>query len=251
MKSLRKPIISPLSLVLILFFFFVAEVIAAKYYMSIWAEKLIDSTFQSPLQSVVVAKRGPTVTLKTKYDLTQDWFTPNIPIWEKVLKPFKGKPVNYLEIGAFEGRSVIWMLENILIHPESKVTAIDIFDGDIKERYYKNIKLSGREVTTIENYSQLALRELPFYSFDIIYIDGSHAKKDVLEDAVLSWRLIKDGGILIFDDYRYAGCFTEEFGEKKDFPKPAVDAFTQCFDDQFEVIHNDYQLILRRTSKIK
>jgi len=166
-----------------------------------------------------------------------------------VLEPFKGKPVNYLEIGAYEGRSVIWMLENILTHPDSHVTAIDIFDGSFKERYYKNISVYSDKVTTIENYSQLALREIPFESFDIIYIDGSHAKCDVLEDAVLSWRLLKKSGIMIFDDYKYAGCFSEEFGNQKDFPKIAIDLLVQCFDKQFEVIHNDYQIILRRTSK--
>jgi len=31
--------------------------------------------------------------------------------------------------------------------------------------------------------------------------------------------------------------------------KPAIDAFVQCFDNHFEVIHNDYQLILRRIKK--
>ena len=52
----------------------------------------------------------------------------------------------------------------------------------------------------------MVLRRLPLESFDIIYIDGSHAVNDVLEDAVLSFRLLKPEGILIFDDYRWVGA---------------------------------------------
>ena len=53
--------------------------------------------------------------------------------------------------------------------------------------------------------SQVVLRRLPLETYDIIYIDGSHATSDVLEDAVLSYRLLKPGGLLIFDDYHWAG----------------------------------------------
>lgn len=37
--------------------------------------------------------------------------------------------------------------------------------------------------------------------FDIIYIDGNHEPEYVMEDAVLSFRKLKEGGIMIFDDY--------------------------------------------------
>ena len=36
---------------------------------------------------------------------------------------------------------------------------------------------------------------------DLIYIDGSHLAKDVLSDAILSWKLLKPSGVMIFDDY--------------------------------------------------
>ena len=91
------------------------------------------------------------------------------------------------------------------------------------------------------------MRNLPLESFDIIYIDGSHAKDAVLEDAVLSWRLLKEGGLLIFDDYRWAGVFgVAEFDAETDVPKLAIDPFVRCFDRHFDVIHNSHQLILRK-----
>jgi hypothetical protein len=65
---------------------------------------------------------------KKKYNFSEDWFTWNLPIWEEILGHLRGKPnIHYLEIGVFEGRSLIWMLENILTHPTSKATCIDVF----------------------------------------------------------------------------------------------------------------------------
>src|SRR5689334_1832948 len=36
---------------------------------------------------------------------TTDWFSHNIPNWEKYLSAFNAGPVKYLEIGSWEGRS--------------------------------------------------------------------------------------------------------------------------------------------------
>ena len=139
-----------------------------------------------------------------KYHFSSDWFTNNIPRWKRILNRFKGKPnIHYLEIGVLEGRSLIWMLENILTHPTSKVTCIDIFPGNLKDRFFANLKISGfaDKVTTITGRSQVELKRLFPESFDIIYIDGSHTADNVLADAVLSWSLLKKEGLLIFDDY--------------------------------------------------
>src|SRR5262249_23285982 len=137
----------------------------------------------------------------------------NIPVWDKALARYKGKPgVNYLEVGIFEGQSLLWMIEHVLTHPTARATGIDPFadpfytrkSSTYKQTFYSNLKASGYEekARIIEGYSQTELRKLPLESFDIIYIDGSHDAADVLEDGMLSWRLLKDGGVLIFDDYR-------------------------------------------------
>jgi len=50
-----------------------------------------------------------------------DWFTHKIPSWDIALDEFKGKPnIAYLEVGAYEGRSVMWMHDNVLTHPTSR-----------------------------------------------------------------------------------------------------------------------------------
>src|SRR3990167_4115691 len=56
------------------------------------------------------------------YQFTSDMFTARIPVWAKVLEPWKGRAnIRYLEVGTYEGGSAIWMLENILTHPTARM----------------------------------------------------------------------------------------------------------------------------------
>jgi hypothetical protein len=222
---------------------------------AIWdrAQRVTKAAFASPLPDVAVASTasGPRPAAYRKpYELSNDWFTKHLPVWEQVLEPYKGEPgVSYLEIGTYEGASLLWMLENICTDPMSRVTGIDIFEGPYKDTYFHNIELSGSadKVTTLTGFSQEILRGLPLDSFDIVYVDGSHQTADVLEDAVLSWRLLKVGGLMIFDDYEFAGRAGYNQGDPFGFPKPAIDAFAQCFRDRCEVVHREWQVVIRKT----
>lgn len=190
-----------------------------------------------------------------EYQFRTEWFSRHIPVWEKCLEDFQGKPdVHYLEIGLYEGRSAFWMLENVLTHPTARLTGIDLFAEDYlyapnvkgaKEVFYDNLMLSGleRKATIIQGFSQVELRKLPVESFDIIYIDGSHKESDVLEDAILCWRLLKGGGMLILDDYL---LHTTGSSEK---PKLAIDTFLFFFGEHFELVHLDWQVFLKKKPK--
>lgn len=186
-------------------------------------------------------KASSTEHYQKKYNFKSDWFTPTIPVWDKVLEPYKGKPnLNYLEVGTFQGRSFLWFLENVATHPSSRLTGIDIAISNV---FLSNIKLSGGadRVTTIEGRSDTALRKLPMDSFDVIYIDGSHRGDDVLSDAVLSWALLRVGGLLIFDDYLWEMHYPNELR-----PKIAIDTFLTLYRSKLEVVHRGAQLLLKR-----
>jgi SAM-dependent methyltransferase len=202
------------------------------------------------LHGPVLAKREQVDDPYLKqYEFTRDAFTDKLPIWEKALEPFKGREnLRYLEIGLFEGRSALWMLEQVLTHATSKLVGIDPFGDpygveDVEGRFYSNLKLSGAEkrVEVIKGFPQIELRKLPLESFDVIYIDGSHRGLDVLEDAILSYRLLKNGGLLMFDDYLW-----HIKGPHKSRPQKAIEAFYYFYGEQFEIVHADYQVILRR-----
>jgi hypothetical protein len=195
-----------------------------------------------------------------KYRFTVDYFSNNIGVWKQTLARFAHKAdLNFLEIGSFEGRSACWLLENILTSDSSKLTCIDTFDFagqgvtllqdegsesmSIEERFDYNIKLAGRSnnVRKIVGYSRDALRNLPLSSFDFIYIDGAHMANNVLEDAVLSWPLLRNGGLLTFDDYGWEGHPNLLFR-----PKVAVDAFLAIYKLHYRLVHKDYQVTIEK-----
>jgi predicted O-methyltransferase YrrM len=182
---------------------------------------------------------------KKNYNFTHDWFTMRIPTWRKILEPFRGKPnIHYLEIGVSEGGSALWMLENILTHPTARMTGLDTFSNKENcERFLANLEMSGfsKKMTLVKGRSQVTLRSLPLDSFDIVYIDGSHRAPDVMVDAALSWELLKKGGILIFDDYMW-----EWERPPQDRPKIAIEAFLRIFKNELEILHQEYQIIVKK-----
>jgi predicted O-methyltransferase YrrM len=189
----------------------------------------------------------------TQY-FSHDWFSIHIPQWEKDLREFVGLPnLNFLEVGCFEGKGSCWLLENILTHPSSRLICVDTFDfagqhlqldaSSMESTFDNNILDTGRGscVEKKVGFSQEILRVLPLYYFDFIYIDGSHLAPHVLEDAILSWRLLKPGGILTFDDYEWdsAPLAIER-------PKIAIDSFLQCFQGQYDLIYKVGQVTMRK-----
>jgi len=182
---------------------------------------------------------------KKDYDFTRDHFTWNIPHWKEILKPFQDKPnIHYLEIGVSEGRSALWMLENILTHPTAKITCLDIFQKELYERFKSNLVLSDciDKAIVIKGKSQITLRSLPLNSYDIVYIDGAHSAPNVIADAILSWWLLKKGGIMIFDDYLWN---QESHPETR--PQMAIDAFLNIFAKELQIIYKKYQIIIKKT----
>jgi len=149
----------------------------------------------------------------TKYTLPDNWK-------DKInMDEFKNKPIKYLEIGAFYGANVIEVAKTYGLHNESKLYCVDPWEdyddypeykGEISHIYdifMKNISESGHK-EKIKINRGLSNIEVPKYEdefFDIIYIDGNHEPEYVLEDAVLSFRKLKKGGYMIFDDYGWGG----------------------------------------------
>ena len=201
----------------------------------------------------------------TMFDETDNWFDYNIPVWLHFLSPLKGLPLKYLEIGCYKGRSMCWMLLNILTHPKATATAMDPFIGSIEHHIKNNgqkLQLlpifknniaqtkSEKKVRIIQKFSQEGLVKLlsknEEENYDIIYVDGSHTAYDVMTDAVLAWRLLKPNGILIFDDYTWTFD-----GRPQNEPKIAVDAFLLAFKDLLGIVHIGRQVFVKKLKSSK
>jgi predicted O-methyltransferase YrrM len=177
---------------------------------------------------------------------TSDWFTQSRDsAWLDALAPYRGRAVvRYLEVGAYEGRSLLWMLEEILTHPSAKAFVVDAMIPPFSQRLKANLLHSshGKKVTLFQGMSERVLREFPEAYFDIIYLDGAHDVRTVMIDAVNSWYALKPGGLLIFDDY-----LLEENRFPPDlFPKLAVDTFIAGLNCELEILYKGYQVIVRK-----
>src|SRR6185312_16427213 len=84
------------------------------------------------------------------YSFSADWFSHVAPIWEKALKVLLPAPKKIVEVGSYEGRSTIWMIENAFPRGEPGLLyCIDTWAGgaehdpaampQVEERFDSNI----------------------------------------------------------------------------------------------------------------
>ena len=182
-----------------------------------------------------------------------NWFTGNgvDKIFKDNLSSYAGKKIDFLQIGAFTGDASVWLLDNILTHPDSTLTDVDIWDGDPgigdftwgtayeeykeKTKTYSN-KTIQRQMKSDEFFKQNTNK------YDMIYIDGNHIARAVLRDAIHAFDCLKEGGILIFDDYE---LFYHEYPAIL-CSKPAIDAFIDIHWFEVEKIYEGSQMWLRK-----
>jgi predicted O-methyltransferase YrrM len=150
------------------------------------------------------------------------YFMDHLPIWETFLSDFKKRPNICLEIGALYGGSSVYILEEFCKEEGSHHFIMDINYNDyIKNNIepYKN-KLTYLLGESSDSFKTLNYKDEKKEFLDIVYIDGNHLSKYVLEDAVNSFYCLKNNGVMIFDDF---GGGLEQ--EKHLQVKTAVDSF--------------------------
>jgi predicted O-methyltransferase YrrM len=167
------------------------------------------------------------------------------------LVPHPSGPIRYLEIGAFYGANLLSVAETYASHPESTLVCIDPWidyeeypeykgqQEGVYSAFLKNTSHLGDKLTVHRGFSHAILPSFEDESFDIIYIDGNHEPEYVLEDAVLSFRKLKVGGYLIFDDYGWGG---------PDLTQRGIDGFLKGYHKRIspQPLLRDTQLIVTK-----
>ncbi len=172
--------------------------------------------------------------------------------WSKWLGHLAGQPnLNFLEVGSYEGQSAIWFLRNLLNGEGSRLLCVDTWhagedmpyvDGDrLFTTFLNNVEPWKEKCGVMRGKSQDVLTRLEPNSFDFIYIDGSHTTPNTLCDSVLAWRLLKEGGICIWDDYLW-----ELIPDPLLCPKTGIDAFLTCYQNHYELIAREWQVAVRK-----
>jgi predicted O-methyltransferase YrrM len=191
--------------------------------------------FSSLLRSETKFQRAP-----ERFDFTTDWFCGNEKHFSKYLALLIDTPCRILEIGCFEGRATVWLLENIATHPDATVHCIDVLE-QASFRQHILAAQSPEKVRLEIGLSRNLLRSCPEHAYDFIYVDGGHRAIEVLEDAVLSFRLLKRNGIMAFDDYKW-----KDRASPDGTPKLAINAFLRIYRRKITVLMKSYQVWIRK-----
>jgi SAM-dependent methyltransferase len=144
------------------------------------------------------------------YNEKEKWFCNNLFFLNNQLNKIKNIR-NILEIGSYEGRSCIYFGKKFT---DAKITCVDTWSGsdehlnikfqEIENNFDKNIltHLDNERVEKLKLSSDVFFEKNNKF-FDLIYIDGDHQTDQVNKDINNAWRILKDGGYLILDDYTW------------------------------------------------
>tara|TARA_R110000803_G_scaffold7048_1_gene22779 strand:- start:34 stop:642 length:609 start_codon:yes stop_codon:yes gene_type:complete len=199
---------------------------------------------------------------QNKLYYSQNWF---IPEELDIINFNKETPLDFLEIGSFEGKSTIYWLETYLKNKNSTITCVDPWtsysqnsntlnsygkenqEWDFTNNYKtftNNIKISNfiDKVVVKKGYSHDVLPKLITEKklYDLVFIDGNHTSPSVLTDSINSFYLTKSSGIIIFDDYMWGDI------NSNNSPKPAIDCFISIFQSYIDVLFTGYRIVIKK-----
>ena len=190
-----------------------------------------------------------------KKKITYDFFSRNVFDWFDILKRFKDKKFNYLEIGSFEGNSALFILEYF---KNSNLVCVDqwkqLYKKDGTKEGYEHFSIDLIEKNFDNNlkdyvsrYTKNKISSDLFFNennqrFDIIFVDGSHYADDVANDCINSWLVLKKNGILILDDFFWTG-----YDNLENNPAYAINKFLKKIKNEYKIIRlTKFQLFLEK-----
>jgi predicted O-methyltransferase YrrM len=182
----------------------------------------------------------------------EPWFDINIVPWCATFSTIfnRADPVRILEIGSWEGRSALFLLTYFT---QGHLTAVDTWTGDLEAHYVRRdlrdleVRFDGNLAPCVARLTKRkgsSLQVLPQLldeqqKFDVIYVDGSHFADDVLTDGITAWRLLKQGGVLIFDDF-----LAPFYLRARANPAWAINLFLKYHEGEYNILHVYHQQII-------
>ncbi len=154
-----------------------------------------------------------------EFQFTRNWFrNRNLPTFrEYILPEWGGKPITYLELGVFEGMSMVWMLQRVLTHPDSRGVGVDPWlmtrkidacaMDDVRQRAFHNTDpfancflQRGTSAEVLRKVLTHGFLGLKANTVDLCMVDGNHNALAVLDDLRLVNQIVKPGGWILLDD---------------------------------------------------
>lgn len=191
---------------------------------------------------------------------TQNWFLGNREKWWEELQVYRDQPVNFLEVGSYEGQSAVWNLKNILTHEKATLTVVDSFlggddqlafmddikDGKLFATFKANIAPWEHKVKIRQGMTDDILPVLRKGFYTWAYIDAGHSADSVYKDAKNVWPLLKKGGLLFLDDYTWSHMYIGMPDKVDQDPRFGIDRFLEEITGKYEAIYKLHQLHLKK-----
>lgn len=188
--------------------------------------------------------RGWSECVTKEYFFTQDIFSYRLKTWSETLAAIANKPTQALEVGCYQGMSSCWMLDKILTNESSTLIC---FDNRFEQYFRENITKSGFEskVTCQEGNVQELLANCTANSFDLINLQDRKKLSDyVAKNTELAWKLLKSGGLMIFNSYGWRNPKNPQQN-----PKAGIDSFLNSIPNHWQIVHRSpqtFQLFIRK-----
>ncbi len=218
--------------------------------------------------------RGWAQCTERGYQFGQNWFSENIPLWERHLLPLNGPlsarpPLHALLLGSDDGSSACWLLDMLLRSPTDQLlcmtaNASQPFEQNAAKLLepHKLILQTGEVLALLEAFEPEVLTsqksedssaednvQTDFETdleeaapFSIIYLQPHLKTSNHLNAlAARAWPLLQPGGVMIFKNYRWQDPNQPELA-----PKIGIDAFIESVIDQAVVLHRSHQVIVSK-----
>jgi predicted O-methyltransferase YrrM len=185
-----------------------------------------------------------------KYKYSQTWFINSGINKEMSFFCDKTKENKILEIGCFEGLSSVFFADNFLDNINSSLTCVDPF-LTINNNDHNSYLLNNEEMnfdfnlSVCKNSDKIIIHKITsdqFFennnkTYNFIYIDGCHEPDFIKRDMENSFNILEKNGIMWMDDYN---------GGDGIKIKNAMNIFLEKYIGQYELIHFDYQLAIKK-----
>lgn len=221
------------------------------------------------------------------FRFSNDWFTTTLAsrgrgtrestrqLYERTMLPMARQFRTILELGICEGRSAMWIWDNI--RPDLWVGVDPWFPDRLRhnplyatwrQNFWHNVEIAGAEnltvpedvggrITTEFRYATTRCLmaewpsaeylkypvgvDLPKQQFDLCIVDADHHGAEAMTDMVLCWPLLKRGGIMIIDDYN------RRWLHGRAHVREAATGFCMAFEERIEkILEEPRQLWLRK-----
>ncbi len=177
------------------------------------------------------------------------WVAEYLPYWNKQLLPqikkriVSDKPLKFLQIGVFEGLSLIYLIKHIFAGYNCEVTIIDDFSTekyfDTENTFYANTKEINPVVLKKDSHSALLELISSNTTFDFIYCSGSRKPAVCYVDFALLSKVVKPGSMLLLDTYYSWASYENEIS-----PDIVRDTFIKAFTRSSDVAPIGRQLLM-------